>query len=114
MKEIRFPEVVDLAEVLEPGAGDPARQLMIMTSPITHTLQGNFKAVPKPRLAELISQMIYGAERSPLRERYLLEIVFREDGTALLMVRYQFIIGSRWICLVPHEQARAFLESCRN
>lgn len=57
-----------------------------------------------PQLADFIAgNSIYGGERDLDRSHYL-EVVFRDDGTALVLMQYQQILGSRWLCIVPQSQ----------
>lgn len=54
-----------------------------------------------PRLAEFIAgNSIYGSERD-LDRSHFFEIIFRDDDTALVVMQYQQILGSRWLCVVP-------------
>lgn len=65
------------------------------------------------RASEQLSQFIrensiYGDEPDLDRSHYL-EVVFRDDGTALVVLKYQQILGSRWLCTVPQDTVRAFV-----
>lgn len=47
----------------------------------------------------------------PMDGGYYFNACFRDDGTVLLVVKYQVIIGSRWLALVSRESAeKAFAE----
>ncbi len=64
-----------------------------------------------PRLAEFIAgNSIFGDERNLDRSHYL-EIVSRDDGTALVLMQYQQIIGSRWLCIVPKSQVSEWVRA---
>lgn len=54
-----------------------------------------------PRLAEFIAaHSIYGGQPNLDRDHFL-QVVFRDDDTALVVIRYQQILGSGWLCIVP-------------
>ena len=51
---------------------------------------------------------IYGDEHDLDKSHYL-EAVFRDDETALVVLKYQQILGSRWLCIVPQAQIFDFV-----
>jgi hypothetical protein len=64
-----------------------------------------------PMLADFIKgNSIYGDERDLSRSHYI-EVCFRDDGTALVLMKYQQILGSRWLCIVPQSQVIEWVRS---
>jgi len=64
-----------------------------------------------PRLAEFMkANSIYGDEPN-LDQSHYLEAFFRDDGTALIEFKYQQIIGSRWLCIVPQSQVTEWMQT---
>jgi hypothetical protein len=62
-----------------------------------------------PALAQFIrNNSIYGNEHTLDRSHYL-KVTFRDDDSALISMQYQQIIGSRWLCVVPQDDVRAFV-----
>jgi hypothetical protein len=62
-----------------------------------------------PLLEEFIrANSIYGGDAHLDRNHYL-EVIFREDGTALVAMKYQQILGGRWLTVVPQAQVREFM-----
>lgn len=58
---------------------------------------------PSVKLRPVIDQMIYGDEGD-----YYVEITFRNDGLALVCLKYERILGYRLVCLVKQEEVLDF------
>lgn len=64
-----------------------------------------------PLLADFIKgHSIYGEERDLDRSHYL-EVTFRDDGTALISMQFQQILGSWWLCVVPQSQVTEWVRA---
>lgn len=66
-----------------------------------------------PQLVKFIADnSIYGGNAETMERNHYLEIVFRDDdGSALVSMKYQHILGSRWLCVVSQSDVRAFIQS---
>lgn len=57
----------------------------------------------QPALQPVFDNLLYGAEGD-----YYFEITFRQDDLALVSIKYEKILGSRFICLVPKAEVIDF------
>lgn len=69
---------------------------------------------PTPALKGLIAQMIYGDRPGAcLDKHYYLDIIWRGETEALVMIKYQQILGQRYVAIVPRQLVIDFFQPAK-
>jgi hypothetical protein len=109
-RKMAFPECMDIEELFAKVPQDgPRTGTRLWCSVTNHYELESADLAPRPAVLEWIAaNSIYGKEL-PLDKNHFIQINHWEDrGVALVTLKYQQIIGSHYLAIVPWETVEKF------